>query len=170
MRPLIALATLVGVVSLSSSSQSVPKKEEIPKLIVVLKTSQAAKARASAAEDIGARGAIRASDVKDAIEPLVAGLKGDKDSDVRRACAKALGSTGSNADICVPALMEALKDSALAVKLAAIQALGQFGNEASSALPTLRDLAKMKDTKDDKKISQSAAAAAKAIVGNEKKK
>ena len=87
MRPLIALVTLIGVVGLTGSNQGVPKKEDIPKLIVVLKTSAAPKARASAAEDIGARGAIRASDVNDAIEPLLAGLKGDKDSDVRRACA-----------------------------------------------------------------------------------
>jgi len=171
MRPLIALATLVGIVGLTAvETGGPPKKEDIPKFINTLKTSANPKARLQAVEDIGYRGAIRASDVESAIDPLVNALKSDKDIEVRRASAKALGTIGSNPDKCVPALTEALKDSALLVKMAAAQALGQFGSEAKSAVPALMDLAKMKDSKDDKKLSQFAAAAAKAIMGTEKKK
>jgi len=167
MRSFIALFTVVGIIGLTATGVGQPRKEDIPKLINVLKTSTNAKARAQAAEDIGARGAIRASDIEFAIDPLLNSLKSDKDADVRRACAKALGGTASNPDKCVPALTDALKDNAVPVKLAAIQALGQYGPDAKTALPLLRDLAAMKD---DKKVSQVAAAAAKAIAGVEKKK
>jgi HEAT repeat protein len=147
-----------------------PKKEDIPKCINTLKTSPNAKARIQAAEDIGYRGAIRASDVEIAIDPLLTALKSDKDIEVRRACAKAIGTIGTHSEKCVPPLTDALKDSALVVKIAAAQALGQFGPEAKSALPALMELAKMKESKDDKKVSQVAAAAVKSIMLKEKKK
>jgi HEAT repeat protein len=167
MRTLIALTTFVGVIGILSVDAGPPRKEDIPKFINTLKTSTSSKARVQAAADIGYRGAIRASDVENAMTPLLTALKSDKDADVRSACAKALGGIGSNAEKCVPALMEALKDTSPVVKIAAAQALGQFGPDAKSALQVLRDLAAMKD---DKKVSQSAAAAAKSIQGTEKKK
>jgi HEAT repeat protein len=171
MRLFIAVATMVGIVGMTAmQSNGPPKKEDIPKLISTLKTSPNAKVRVQAVEDIGYRGAIRASDVDSAIEPMIHALKSDKDAEVRRACAKALGSIGTNAEKCVPSLIESLKDSALVVKIAAAQALGQFGPEAKEALPALRDLAKMKDSKDDKKVSQVAAAAVKSIMVVDKKK
>ena len=83
---------------------------------------------------------------------------------------KVIGNIGTNAEKCVPPLTDALKDSAVVVKIAAAQALGQFGPEAKTALPDLRDLVKRKDTKDDKKISQFAAAAVKSIEAKQKKK
>jgi HEAT repeat protein len=86
---------------------------------------------------------------------------------VRRACATTLGDIGSEAKKVVGALTEALKDSAVVVKVAAAGALGQYGNEGKSALPLLRDLAKAKD---DKKVSQAAAAAVRQIAGMAKKK
>src|SRR5262249_51938736 len=125
------------------------------------------KVRAQAAEDLGRRGGVRASDVADAIDPLITALGKDKDADVRRACAAALGEIGSDAEKVVDALTEALKDKTATVKQAAIVALGQFGGDAKSAVPALRDLAKMKD---DKKISQAANAALKQITGMGKKK
>jgi HEAT repeat protein len=158
---------LAVIALLTSANAGPPRKEDVPKLIGTLKTSNNAKLRAQAADDIAKRGAIRASDVDDAIDPLLNALKKDKDADVRRACAKALGNIGTNADKCVPGLADSLKDTSQLVKIAAIQALGQFGPEAESALPTLRELAAKKD---DKKISPVAAAAVKAISGVEKKK
>ena len=167
MRPLIAFATFAAIIGLVGVEAGPPRKEDIPKFINTLKTSTNSKARVQAAADIGYRGAIRASDVDNAIAPLLTALKSDKDADVRGACAKALGGIGSNAEKCVPALTDALKDSSPTVKIAAAQALGQYGPDAKSALQVLRDLAAMKD---DKKVSQSAAAATKAILGTEKKK
>jgi HEAT repeat protein len=171
MRTLIAVATIACIVGMGAlETNGPPRKEDIPKCITTLKTSPNAKARVQAAEDIGYRGAIRASDVEIAIEPLLGALKSDKDAEVRRACAKVLGNIGTNAEKCVPHLTDALKDSALVVKIAAAQALGQFGSEAKSALPALMDMVKMKESKDDKKVSQVAAAAVKSIKGVEKKK
>ncbi|HYV36326.1 MAG TPA: HEAT repeat domain-containing protein [Gemmataceae bacterium] len=167
MRPFIIVATLVGIVAIGAVEGGPPRKEDIPKLINALKTSPTGKARAQAAEDIGARGAIRASDIENAIDPLLSALKADKDADVRKACAKALGGTASYADKCVPALTDALKDNAQPVQIAAAKALGQYGSDAKSALPALQDIAAKKD---DKKLSPVAAAAVKQIMGVEKKK
>jgi HEAT repeat protein len=166
MRPLIALATVASIVGLTTVNADGPKKEDVPKNIDILKTSTSAKARAQAAGDLGRCGAIRASYVEDGIAPLLSALKSDKDADVRRACAKALGDIGTKAEVCVEALTEALKDSSVNVKIAAAIALSQFGTDAKPALPALRDLAKAKD---DKKLSQAANAAAKAISGLGKK-
>lgn len=166
MRTLMACITVVGVLCMAPVSADTPKKEDVPKNLNTLKTSNVAKARAFAAEELGRRGAIRASDVADAVDPLISFLKKDKDADVRRACAYALGEIGLEPEKCVPALTEALKDEAKPVKLAAITSLAQFGMESKSALPQLRDIAKMKD---DKKLSQAAGAAAKSIGGVAKK-
>ena len=103
----------------------------------------------------------------EAVEPLLSFLKKDKDAEVRKACAQALGDINLDAEKCVPALTDALKDSSATVKIAAAGALAQYGSEAKSALPTLRDLAKAKD---DKKVSQAAATAAKQISGMPGKK
>jgi HEAT repeat protein len=167
MRSFIALTTLIAAVSLSVDSAGPPRKEDIPKFINTLKTSPNAKLRSQAADDIGARGAIRASDIENAIDPLLFALKSDKEADVRRACAKAIGGTAAYPDKCVPGLTDALKDSAQVVQIAAAKSLAQYGPDAKSALPALRDLAAKKD---DKKLSPVAAAAVKAIAGVEKKK
>jgi HEAT repeat protein len=167
MRYLILLGTLAAFAQLASTDAGPPRKEDIPKLINTLKTSSNPKLRVQAVDDIAYRGAIRASDVDIAIDPLLTALKSDKDIEVRRACAKAVGNIGTHADKCVPALTNALKDSAPLVKIAAAQSLGQFGPEAKAALPSLRELAAKKD---DKKVSQIAATAAKSISGKDKKK
>jgi HEAT repeat protein len=166
MRPLIAFATITVLMSMTVAEGGGPKKEDVPKLINTLKTSSNAKARSQAAADLGQLGGVRASWVENAMEPLLEGLKNDKDSGVRAACAKALGDIGTNAEANVDALTESLKDSSVAVKIAAAAALGQFGPDAKGALPSLRDLAKMKD---DKKLSKAANAAIQAINGTKKK-
>jgi HEAT repeat protein len=165
MRSLIAMATIAGVLGLASVDAQVIKKEEVPKYINILKTGGTAKARAQAASNLGDRGAVRASDVEDAIDPLLNALKNDKEDIVRAASAKALGDIATEEDKCVDALTEALKDKAANVKMAAIFALGQFGSRAQSALTPLREIAK---NKDDKKMSQAANQAVKSIAGTKK--
>jgi HEAT repeat protein len=167
MRTFIVFGTIVGVIFLADASADTPKKEDAPKLIAALKTSANAKVRAQAAEDLGKLGGIRASYAADAIDPLINALAKDKEADVRKAAATALGEIGSEAEKVVAALTEALKDSNQAVKVAAAGALGQYGENAKSALPSLRDLAKAKD---DKKVSQAAAIAVRQITGVPKKK
>jgi HEAT repeat protein len=162
MRTLIAMFTVVGVIGLGTLEADGPKKIDVVKQISLLKSAKSARDRASAADELGRHGAIRARDVKDAIEPLLEALKSDKDADVRRAAARALGNISPDPKVVVPALTEALKDRSVAVKMAAATALGQYGQDARSALPPLRELAAMKN---DKKLSQAARVAIKSIAG-----
>jgi HEAT repeat protein len=157
--------TIVGVLGLSSLEADVPKRIDVNKQITLLKSAKSAKDRAEAASELGRHGAIRARDVKDAIEPLLEALKSDSNAEVRRAAAKALGDIAPDSKVVVPALTEALKDSAVGVKMAAAMALGQYGAEARSALPSLRELAQ---DKKQKKLSQVARIAMKSIAGKKK--
>ncbi|MCI0459271.1 MAG: HEAT repeat domain-containing protein [Gemmataceae bacterium] len=166
MRVLMMLLTLVGVLYLDALDAQGPRRIDVPKQIGLLKNSKSARERATAADELGRHGAIRASDVKDAIEPLTTAVKTDSDADVRRAAAKALGDIAPDPMTIVPVLTEALKDKASPVKMAAATALGQFGADASSALGALRELAK---DKTDKKVSNAAAFAIKSITGKKKK-
>jgi HEAT repeat protein len=165
MRNLIVMGTLVGALGLSTLEADVPRKIDVGKQIDLLKNGKTAASRAEAAAELGRHGAIRARDVKDAIEPLLEALKNDTSADVRRAAAKALGDISPEASSTVPPLMEALKDKSPAVKMAAARALGQYGAEARSAVPSLRALAQAKA---DKKVSQAARLALKAIAGKKK--
>ncbi len=167
MKLCIALSTLFGVVALTTVEAQLPKKEEIPRFIGQLKNSKSAQERVAAAEAIGRRGAVIVTDVKDAIGPLANAVKVDGDAQVRAAAARALGEIGSEPTITVPALTEALKDKTVVVKMAAINALGQIGKDASPAMPQLRKIAQEKK---EKKLSQAANAALKAISGKKKKK
>jgi HEAT repeat protein len=165
MRTLILMATVAGVLGLSTLEADAPKKIDVAKQISLLKEAKKAKDRAAAADELGRHGAIRARDVKDAIEPLMEALKGDRDAEVRRAAAKALGDISPDSKLVVPALTEALKDSSVAVKMQAALALGQYGAEARSALPSLRELA---FDKKQKKLAQAARIAMKSIKGAKK--
>jgi HEAT repeat protein len=165
MRTLIVMLTVAGVIFIGTTEADVPKKIDVAKQISLLKNAKTARERAAAADELGRHGAIRARDVKDAVEPLLGALKDDKDADVRRASAKALGNIAPDSKLVVPALTEALKDKSMAVKLAAVTALGQYGGDARSALPPLRELAGMKN---DKKLSQAARVALKSIAGKKK--
>jgi HEAT repeat protein len=160
MRLCIAVMTLLSVILLADVRAEPPKKEDIPKFIATLKSSTNTKARVQAAEDIGHRGAIRASDVAESIDLLIGILKQDKDAEVRRACAKALGEIGSQPEKSVDALKGAINDANINVKIAAMTALGQFGREAKGVVPILKDIAQQKD---DKKASQAAKGALQMI-------
>jgi HEAT repeat protein len=165
MRTFILLATVAGVLSLGTLEADVPKKIDVAKQVSLLKSAKTARERAGAADEIGRHGAIRARDVKDAIEPLLEALKGDRDAEVRQAAARALGNIAPDAKRVVPALTEALKDQSANVKMAAALALGQYGKDARPAVPALRELAAMKT---DRRLSQSARMALKSIAGRRK--
>ncbi len=158
---------LLGVWTLAwgGGSTSV-KKEDVPKYLGMLKNSTNAKDRALAAERLGRRGAIKASDVKDAIEPLQKALQKDSDMEVKKAAATALGNIASEPASTVALLISALKEKNNGLKTAAIAALGQYGGEAKEAIPALREIVKEKT---DKALSQMAGAALKSITGARKK-
>ena len=143
------------------------KKEDVPKYLKMLQTSQVAKDRATAAEMLGKRGSINVNDVKDAIDPLKTTLQKDSDASVRKAAATALGAIGTEPSETVTLLAGVVKkDKSLEVKLAAVQALATFGPDAKSALPAIRELAaQQKDNKKAKGIIQEAT---KAIAGKKK--
>src|SRR5262249_11214291 len=161
MRTLIVLVTAALVACLSTLHADVISKEEVPKYIKMLQEAKAAKVRATAAKELGERGAVYVPDVKDAIEPLVNAVKKDKDAEVRKSAAEALGKIATDPKNIVPVLIDALKDKSDVVKMGAAKALGQYGVEARDALPALRELAK----DSDKKLKQAANNARRMIAG-----
>lgn len=145
MRGIVSLGCLMLLgICASPRALAEPKKEDVPALIKELK-SKSAKARVGAAEDLGHLGAVRANDVKDAVPALLEVLKKDRDPDVRRAAAVALGKVDPDPKLAVPVLTEALKDKKPAVRIAVAGALGQLGAEASEAVPALSEMQKDKD-------------------------
>jgi len=146
-----------------------PKKEDVPKYMKQLSSSNAAD-RATAAKMLGVRGTINANDVEDAVEPLKGVLQKDKDAKVRAAAARALGDIHPEAEETVPLLIDALKnDKVMEVKLASVVALGQYGGDAKEAIPALRDLATKFDAKKSKE-GQTIMTAIQMINGGKKKK
>jgi HEAT repeat protein len=166
MRPFLLSAALLTVTGVCHAQvgNTLLKKEQIPETIDLLKKGSP-KERINAADQLGRRGAVRSSDVKDAVAPLRDLLKNDKDDKVRKAAAEALGNIALELDETIPALVGAMKDDkAMPVQLAAIAALGQMGPEARAAVPELRQLAA---DKANKKLSGAARKALKSI--NKKK-
>jgi HEAT repeat protein len=163
---LAASLVLLGFITLARGGGSgTPKREDVPKYLNMLKNSPSAKERALGAEMLGKRGAIKASDVADAIDPLKTALKKDKEISVRKAAAEALGSIGSDPETVVPLLIDTLKEKNRDLKLGAISALAQYGSDAKDALPALRELA---NEKTDKMIAKAATGAVKSISGKKK--
>src|ERR1700681_334637 len=96
---------LLGIITVTlGETPGVPRKADVPKYLGMLKNSSNAKDRALGAEMLGKRGAIRGSDVADAIEPLKMALKNDKDMTVRQTAAEALGNIGADPETIVPVL------------------------------------------------------------------
>jgi HEAT repeat protein len=164
MRATIIVLTLLALLGLSQLEAQVPKKEEVPKNLELLKTSKRAQDRAYAAEQLGLRGQVRASDVQDAIAPLLEAVKADPSASVRKAAATALGRIAPDAETTVPTLIDALKDKAVEVRMAATMAVAAYGSDARSALPVLREMVNDKD----KKLAKVARMAIKSIAGQKK--
>jgi HEAT repeat protein len=86
----------------------------------------------------------------------------DKDTDLRRQAAKAIGEMGPAAKAAVPALAEALKDKDRFVRRIAAQSLGKIGPEAGSPAAT----ALGKALKDEETEVVEAAADALSKMGS----
>jgi len=150
-----------------------PKLSEIPGIIVNLKDKDAKK-RAEAAALLGARGQLRARDIKDAVEPLAAMVQNDSDAGARRAAASALGKADPDPKVALEPLIAALKsDKDIPVRTAAATALGNMGEAAKDAVSALQEavaLAKEAGKTDKEKLAlgQAAGAALKQIRGAKK--
>ncbi len=149
---IFGVGVILGSMSLVlAGGIGIPKKEDVPKYLKQLISSNSAADRARAAEMLGKRGGINQKDVADAVEPLKKSVQKDVDAKVRAAAARALGDIHMDAEGTVPILVERLKtDDKMDVKMAIVIALGQFGPDAKEALPALRELQKKFDPKKSK--------------------
>src|SRR5262249_16173848 len=98
-------------------------------------------------------------------------LKSDKDANVRRNAATALGKIAPDDNAAVKPLTDALKDKAIPVRIAAANSLGLLGTDAKEALPALRHV--QKEIGKDPKMRNPARAvnmAIRAIQGKNRKK
>lgn len=160
------------VLVLFSEALAAPKADDVPPLIKQLNSGNS-KARAEAAKELGHIGLVKASLVKDAIEPLLTAAK-DKDTTVRMAALAALGQVNPTAEQAVPVFIEALKADNEGLKRAGAQGLAYFGAAGKEALPELRkimdDIRKLDKDEQKKKreLSKSVGAAIEAIGGKKK--
>ncbi len=170
----IAIWMFLGSISLVlAGGVGIPKREDVPKYLTQLQSSNSGAVRAKAADMLGRRGGINANDVESAIEPLKTALQKDADAKVRAASARALGNIHPEPESTVPVLISRLKaDDVFDVKMAIVVALGQFAGEARDALPPLREMAAKYDTKAAKKSkdAQTIQNTIKSISGAKKKK
>ena len=120
--------------------------------------------RTSAAKEVGRLGAIRASDVKEAVPLLLNMVKKDLDAAPRKAAIEALGRVDPDPKETVAVLLGALKDKSPTVREAAATALGQFPSESADIIPVLRD-----SEKDKNKMVERAAKMALRNLREQKK-
>jgi hypothetical protein len=136
------------------------KKEDIPKAISKLKNGTAPE-KIKAAKDLGERGAVRITDVMEAVEPLKSLLINDANAKVRAAAAEALGKMAPEPAETVQLLLKSLKeDKDEDVKIADMFAIARMGPDAKVAVPEIQKYAQDKD-KDKKKLSNAAKQAMK---------
>jgi HEAT repeat protein len=138
-------------------------KDDVPALLKSLKNKDA-KTRASAADELGHIGSIRAADAKEAVPVLLEVLKKDKNANVRKSAATAIGKMDPDPKEAVPALTEALKDKVTTVRVAAAGALQMMGPDAKDALEALKDAQQDKD----RAVSRAAGMAIRAIQAKKK--
>ena len=97
---------------------------------------------------------------KDAVPALIKALK-DKDFNVRRSAAAAVGKIGPAAKDAVPALIEALKDKDIYVRIGAALLLSRIGPAAKDAVPALKA---MSENDPVARVRKAAVAALKSIA------
>lgn len=153
---------------------SVPKLEEIPGVMKDLQNKDAKK-RATAAARLGARGELRAKDVKEAIEPLAELVEKDEEASVRLAAANALAKCDPDPKLVLESLLGALKnDKDIGVRTAAATALGRLGPAAKEAISALQEAVAIgkeagKDDRAKQALGQAATNALTQIRGKGKK-
>jgi HEAT repeat protein len=168
MKSLITALGVVSLVLLAATGRAADREAEVAKYVKDLK-STSAKTRATAAEEIGKIGQIKASYAKSALEPLIDVLK-DKDATVRQAAATALARIDEPKEA-VPALETLLKDDKdQRVRAAAAAGLGLMGEASKDALPTLRKVAQESRSKgkDAAPLAQACGRAIQQIAGRTK--
>jgi HEAT repeat protein len=168
MKSLMTALCVVSLIAVPASARAVDKEAEVAKYVKDLK-SASAKTRATAAEEIGKIGQVRASYAKPAVQPLVDVLK-DKDASVRQAAATALARIDEPKEV-VPALVTLLKDDKeQRVRAAAASGLGLMGDASREALPTLRQVAQEARAKgrDAQPLAQACGRAIQQITGRTK--
>lgn len=121
------------------ASAAIPKASDVPPLIDQLKKGDA-KARASAAKELGHIGAVKKSLVKDAI-PLLIDAGKDQDVNVRLEALASLARIGAEPEKVVPILIENLKSNDTKLVVGSVQALGLYGAASEEAMPALKKLA-----------------------------
>src|SRR5262245_16514744 len=90
------------------------------------------------------------------VPELVAQLQ-DRDTDTRRAAARALGEAGPDAKDAVPDLVKALKDDDVYVRRFAALALGEIRSDAKTVVPALT--AVLSNPRERKEVQEAAATA-----------
>jgi HEAT repeat protein len=155
MKSLITAVGILGLLSAGTCARAASKEEDVAKYVKDLK-SGIAKTRATAAEEIGKIGQIKAAYAKPALKPLLAVLA-DKDAAVREAAATALARLDEPKEA-VPALVKLLEDDKdQRVRVAAASGLGLMAEAAKDALPTLREVGK--EARDQGRTAQPLAQA-----------
>ncbi|HEV8060165.1 MAG TPA: HEAT repeat domain-containing protein [Gemmataceae bacterium] len=154
---------LLGLMCLCSVVSYASVVDDVADVLKELKSKNAG-VRASAAKEVGRLGAVRASDVKDAIPLLLNIIKKDQETSTRKAAIEALGRIDPDPKETVPVLLEALKDKNAPVRQAAAEALGQFPSEASGIIPVLKE-----SEKDKNKMVERAAKMALKNLREQKK-
>jgi HEAT repeat protein len=135
---------LVGLMCVCSMVSFAYSADDIADVLKELKSKNAT-VRAAAAREVGRLGAVRASDVKEAIPLLLNIIKKDQETSTRKAAIEALGRIDPDPKETVPVLLSALKDKNAPVRQAAAEALGQFPSEATDIVPVLKETEKDKN-------------------------
>lgn len=160
---LIAGTTIVLIVGMMQiqAGDFLIKKEDVPKAIAQLR-SGTPEEKARAASDLGRRGSVRASDVKEAVEPLRTAARNDKEAKVRAAAAKALGLIAIEPKETAKLMLDILrnKKEENQVKMAAMIAVGSLGPDGRIAVPEIRKIAR---DKEQKQLSRTARMVLKSI-------
>lgn len=144
------------------------REEKVAKAIKDM-SSDSAKVRAAAAEEVGKIAAVKKSYGQPAVEPLLKLLK-DKVDTVRIAAADALGKVDEPKQTVKP-LMELVKDDpSERVKIAAANGLGLMGESARDAVRVLRETAEQARKDMKMQLAQACQRAVQNINGGMKKK
>lgn len=134
-------AALVSLGQMLSGSEEVQKKA-VPAIAKSLKVDGNAGVRGQAA---GVLGQLPVESAPLFLGDLAEALRAEKDSDVRKELATAVGRFGRLSGAAVLPLVEVLKDNAAPTRAAAADALGRIGKEARKAAPSVLPLAKDMD-------------------------
>jgi hypothetical protein len=149
---ILAAGILVTAGAADSSAQSKKKKEQVDKLISILKTDKDAKKRLEAAQELQRIGEVRAKDAQPAAEALVEAFRKDGDGNVRVAAGTALRTLEPDPKLVLPAVLDVLKNDKEGNGVLASAALlaATLGKEAKEAAPLMAEIKKREEGKDEK--------------------